>query len=69
MQTRQSLANMRQQLKTELERLVKEEGFKFQYANDILELYDDEIHDTSESTAYDKAMQDIDNVKNGEWDL
>ena len=60
---------MREQLKTELERLVKEENFKVQYANDILELYDDEIQDTSECTAYDKAMQDIDNVKNGEWDL
>ena len=60
---------MRKQLKTELERLVKEENFNIQYANDILELYDDEVQDTSESTAYDKAMQDIDNVKEGEWDL
>ena len=69
MKTHQSLANMRQQLKTELERLVKEESFNVQYANDILELYDDETQDTSECTAYDKAMQDIDNVKAGEWDL
>jgi len=60
---------MREQLKTELERLVKEESFNVQYANDILELYDDEIQDTSEYTAYDKALQDIDNVKAGEWDL
>lgn len=60
---------MRKQLKTELERLVKEEGFNLQHANDILELYDDEVQDTSEYTAYDKAMQDIDNVKAGEWDL
>ncbi len=60
---------MRKQLKTELERLVKEQDFNLQHANDILELYDDEIQDTSESTAYDKAMQDIDNVKAGEWDL
>ena len=60
---------MREQLKKELERLVKEESFNVQHANDILELYDDEINDTSESTAYDKAMQDIDNVKAGEWDL
>jgi hypothetical protein len=60
---------MRKQLKTELERLVKEEDFNPQYANDILELYDDEIEDHSEYTAYDKAMQDIDNVKAGEWDL
>jgi len=60
---------MREILEKELNRLVKEESFNAQYANDILELYDDEISDTSESTAYDKAMQDIDNVKEGEWDL
>ena len=60
---------MREVLKKELNRLVKEESFNVQYANDILELYDDEINDTSEFTAYDKAMQDIDNVKAGEWDL
>jgi hypothetical protein len=60
---------MREQLKTELQRLVKEEKFNPDYASDILELYDDEISDTSEYTAYDKAMQDIDNVKAGEWDL
>jgi hypothetical protein len=60
---------MRDTLKEELTRLVKNESFNIQYANEILELYDDEINDTSEFTAYDKAMQDIDNVKNGEWDL
>lgn len=60
---------MREQLKTELVRLIKDEDFSVQYANDILTLYDDEINDTSEFTAYDKAMQDIDNVKDGEWDL
>ena len=60
---------MREILEKELNRLVKEESFNAQYTNDILELYDDEIIDTSESTAYDKAMQDIDNVKEGEWDL
>ena len=49
--------------------LIKDEDFSVQHANDILTLYDDEIEDTSEQTAYDKAMQDIDNVKNGEWDL
>ena len=55
---------MREQLKKELERLVKEESFNVQYANDILILYDDELEDGhSENTAYDKAMQDIDNVK------
>jgi hypothetical protein len=60
---------MRDTLKKELSRLVKEESFKLEYANEILELYDDEINDTGECTAYDKAMQDIDNVKDGEWDL
>jgi|TARA_E500000178_G_C16988867_1_gene739747 hypothetical protein len=54
----------------ELQRLVYKENFKLNYANDILELFDDEINDGhSDSTAYDKAMQDIDNVQNGEWDL
>ena len=60
---------MRQQLKNYLIQLIKDEDFSVQHANDILTLYDDEIQDTSEQTAYDKAMQDIDNVKNGEWDL
>lgn len=60
----------RQTLKEELERLVYNENFKLDYANDILQLFDDEIDDGhTDSTAYDKAMQDIDNVKNGEWDL
>lgn len=61
---------MREQLKRELNRLVKEEDFNAQYANDILILYDDELEDGhSDYTAYDKAMQDIDNVKAGEWDM
>ena len=59
----------REALTEELQRLVQKESFKIQYANDILELYDDEVEDHSDTTAYDKAMQDIDNVKNGEWDL
>ena len=60
----------RQALKEELERLVSKENFKLNYANDILELFDDEIEDGhTDITAYNKAMQDIDNVKNGEWDL
>ena len=60
----------RQILKEELERLVKTEDFKVSHANDILILFDDEIEDGhSETTAYYKAMQDIDNVNNGEWDL
>jgi len=60
----------REMLKKELNRLVKEEDFNSQYADDILLLYDDEVEDGhSDNTAYDKAMQDIDNVKAGEWDL
>ena len=60
----------RQILKEELQRLVKQESFNANHANDIIELFDDEIDDGhTDSTAYDKAMQDIDNVKNGEWDL
>jgi hypothetical protein len=60
----------REMLEKELNRLVKEEDFNSQYASDILLLYDDEIEDGhSDNTAYDKAMQDIDNVKAGEWDM
>lgn len=60
----------RTMLYEELQRLVYNENFKLDYANDILELFDDEIDDGhTDSTAYNKAMQDIDNVKNGEWDL
>jgi len=59
----------RQALIEELQRLVKQELFNVNYAKDIVELYDDEVEDHSDTTAYDKAMQDIDNVKNGEWDL
>ena len=54
----------------ELQRLVYEENFKLDYANDILQLFDDEIDGGhTDITAYNKAMQDIDNVNNGEWDL
>lgn len=60
----------RTMLYEELQRLVYNENFKLDYANDILQLFDDEIDEGhSDSTAYNKAMQDIDNVKNGEWDL
>lgn len=59
----------RQALIEELQRLVKQESFNVNYAKDIVELYDDEAEDHSNETAYDKALQDIDNVKNGEWDL
>ena len=54
----------------ELQRLVYNENFKLDYANDILQLFDDEIEDGhTDITAYNKAMQDIDNVQNGCWDL
>jgi hypothetical protein len=54
----------------ELQRLVYNENFKLDYANDILQLFDDEIEDGhTDITAYNKAMQDIDNAQNGEWDL
>jgi hypothetical protein len=60
----------RKMLYEELQRLVYKENFKLNYANDILELFDEEIEDGhTDSTAYNKAMQDIDNVQNGEWDL
>jgi hypothetical protein len=60
----------RKMLYEELQGLVYNESFKLDYANDILISFDDEIEDGhSEATAYNKAMQDIDNVKNGEWDL
>jgi hypothetical protein len=60
----------RQILVEELQRLVKQESFNASHAKDILELFDDEIEDGhSDTTAYHKATQDIDNVKNGEWDL
>jgi hypothetical protein len=60
----------RKMLYEELQGLVYKESFKLDYANDILISFDDEIEDGhSEATAYNKAMQDIDNVKNGEWDL
>lgn len=60
----------RKMLYEELQRLVYNENFKLDYANDILQLFDDEIEDGhTDITAYNKAMQDIDNAQNGEWDL
>jgi hypothetical protein len=60
----------RKMLYEELQELVYNENFKLDYANDILTLFDDEIEDgDSEATAYNKAMQDIDNIKNGCWNL
>jgi len=50
--------------------ILKQESFNASHAKDILELFDDEIEDGhSDTTAYHKATQDIDNVKAGEWDL
>ena len=60
---------MRAYLIEHLRELVKREQIPQHYAQDLLELYDDECDDTSENTAYDKAMQDIDNIIAGEWDL
>jgi hypothetical protein len=47
---------------------MKNDQIHKDHAQDVLELYDDECDDTSEYTAYDKAMQDIDNIALGEWD-
>jgi len=60
---------MREYLIAHLRELVEREQIPKHHAQDVLELYDDECDDTSESTAYDKAMQDIDNIIAGEWDL
>tara|TARA_B000000557_G_scaffold247752_1_gene231828 strand:+ start:169 stop:351 length:183 start_codon:yes stop_codon:yes gene_type:complete len=60
---------MRAYLIEHLRELVERGQIPRHHAQDVLELYDDECDDTSESTAYDKAMQDIDNIVAGEWDL
>jgi len=59
---------MREYLIAHLRELVKREQIPKHHAQDVLELYDDECDDTSEYTAYDKAMQDVDNIIAGEWD-
>lgn len=59
---------MREYLVAHLRELVKNDQIHKDYAQDVLELYDDECDDTSEYTAYDKAMQDVDNIIAGEWD-
>ena len=59
---------MREYLVAHLRELVKREQIPQNHAQDVLELYDDECDDTSEYTAYDKAMQDIDNIIQGEWE-
>ena len=59
---------MREYLIAHLKELVKKDQIPKHHAQDVLELYDDECDDTSEYTAYDKAMQDIDNIIQGEWD-
>ena len=60
---------MRDYLIAHLRELIKQDQLPKHHAQDVLELYDDECDDTSEYTAYDKAMQDIDNIIQGEWDL
>jgi hypothetical protein len=59
---------MREYLVAHLRELMKNDQIHKDHAQDVLELYDDECDDTSEYTAYDKAMQDIDNIAQGEWD-
>ena len=59
---------MREYLIAHLRELIKREQIPKHHAQDVLELYDDECDDTSEYTAYDKAMQDVDNIIAGEWD-
>jgi len=62
---------MREYLIAHLRELVKREQIPKHHAQDVLELYDLEIDfkDKEENHAYDKAMQDIDNIIAGEWDL
>ena len=60
---------MREYLVSQLKELIKQDQIPRHYAQDVLELYDDECDDTSENTAWDKAQQDIDNIIQGEWDL
>ena len=59
---------MREYLVAHLKELLKQDQIPHHHAKDVIELYDDECDDTSEYTAYDKAMQDIDNIIQGEWD-
>ena len=50
---------MRAHIIMQLRELVKQDQIHIDRANEVLELYDDEVGDTSEATAYDKAQQDI----------
>lgn len=61
---------MRQSLIAHLKELIKEGEISDQNAKEILELYDLEIDfkDKEEHHAFDKAMQDIDNILQGQWE-
>ena len=58
---------MREYLIVQLKDLVKTNQIDRKYAQEVLELYDEEEEDTSEATAYDKAQQDIEIIIQGEW--
>lgn len=61
---------MREYLVAQLKELIKQDQIPRNHAQDVLELYDDEIEDGhTDITAYNKAQQDIDNIIQGEWDL
>jgi hypothetical protein len=57
---------MREDLIAQLKDLVKCNEIRRREAVDILELFDDEVDDTSEFTAMDKAQQDIEIAIKGE---
>jgi hypothetical protein len=57
---------MREDLIVQLKDLVKCNEIRRRDAMDILELFDDEVDDTSEFTAMDKAQQDIEIAIKGE---
>lgn len=61
---------MRQYLIAHLKELVKQDEISKKNAQEILELYDLEIDfkDKTEYHAFDKAMQDIDNILQGQWE-
>ena len=61
---------MRQCLIAHLKELVKQDEISKKNAQEILELYDLEIDfkDKTEHHAFNKAMQDIDNILQGQWE-
>jgi hypothetical protein len=50
---------MREDLLKQLRGLIKTKKLTIEQGQEVLELYDDEVGDTSEYTAHDKAQQDI----------